>query len=77
MPFELTNLVVTAFSALVGTVVACEGGSDTFAFATVLPLSKEKVVQFIFVINAGFLEASNLFRMLLLLLLPVWTAASD
>lgn len=30
-------------AALVGTVVACEGGSDTFAFSTVLPLSKQQV----------------------------------
>jgi len=30
---------------IVGTVVACEGGLDTFAFATVLPLTKQKVLS--------------------------------
>mmetsp|Transcript_14112 Transcript_14112/g.13643 ORF Transcript_14112/g.13643 Transcript_14112/m.13643 type:complete len:346 (+) Transcript_14112:89-1126(+) len=40
--YELAKVISS--QTLVGTVVACEGGSDTFAFSTVLPLSKQQLL---------------------------------
>jgi hypothetical protein len=39
----LINLVSCAHTAIVGTVVNSEGGQDSFAFATVLPVKKIEV----------------------------------